>query len=59
MNATTPAQPNELPSRRVPLAKGPHASPPPPTVADAPDAAEPGRGLQLVAALSAEWGWGR
>jgi hypothetical protein len=59
MNATTPAQPGELPPRRVPLANGSHVAPPAPAVADPADDAESGPDVQLVAALSAEWGWGR
>jgi hypothetical protein len=58
MNATTPAQPGELPPRRVPLANGSHGAPPAPAAADTDDA-ESGPDVQLVAALPAEWGWGR
>jgi hypothetical protein len=59
MNATTPAQPSDLPPRRVQLANGSHAARPAPAAADAPDDAESGPDVQLVAALPAEWGWGR
>jgi hypothetical protein len=59
MNAPTPAQPSELPPRRAQLAKESRAAPPGPTAADTADDTESGPDLQFVAALSAEWGWGR
>jgi hypothetical protein len=59
MNAPTPAQPSELPPRRAQLAQEPHATLPAPTATDSTDDAESGPDLQFVAALPAEWGWGR
>jgi hypothetical protein len=58
MNALTPGPPPELPSRRVQLAEGTQTAPPPATVADPPEDTEPNPDVELVAALSAEWGWG-
>ncbi|HEY2287148.1 MAG TPA: hypothetical protein VGH88_15540 [Streptosporangiaceae bacterium] len=60
MNAPTPTPPTELPSRRARHPRAAHPAPVPPPLPDLPgDDPEPDQDQHLLAALSAEWGWGR